>query len=220
MLCRGFGLLPANTQIIIVATKNTNISDELNQLRSQFPTLIWQAIYSQPGRATQLNQGAGVAINSFIWFLHADSVISRYNLTSLNDAIGSEHSQARLFYFDLYFHDKTSRTLAINEFGAKIRSDILGLPFGDQGFCLSQQAFKMIGRFNEQAPFGEDHLLVWQAKQHGIKLRSCRSPLATSARKYQQRGWRALTLKYQMMWPKQALPELVKLIKIKLNLTD
>jgi hypothetical protein len=217
-LCQDFGLLPAGTQVILVATTNSNIADNITNLQQQFPTLLWQASYSEPGRAIQLNLGASIAINSFIWFLHADSLITRHNVTSLIKLINSKNSQSSLFYFNLYFYDKATRKLWINEFGARIRSDILRLPFGDQGLCLSQQSFKTLGGYNEQAPFGEDHLLVWQAKHHGIKLKSCHTPLATSARKYQQQGWRALTLKYQWLWPKQALPELVKLIKIKLKL--
>jgi hypothetical protein len=116
----------------------------------------------------------------------------------------------------LFFHDKAQRRLIINEWGARLRSDLLGLPFGDQGLCLSKQSFERLGGYDEQAAFGEDHLLVWQAKHHGLKLVRCPSKLATSARKYQQRGWRNLTIKYQLLWPRQAWPQLTKLLKIKL----
>lgn len=216
-LCQNFGLLPVATQVIVVAPHSDNIDQGITMLQQQFPDLQWQAIYSRPGRAIQLNLGATAATNEFIWFLHADSIITRHNVSRLVELINSPGSRSTLFYFDLFFHDKINRRLKINEFGAKLRSNILGLPFGDQGFCLSQQSFKKLGGYNEQAAYGEDHLLVWQAKHRALKLQNCRSPLATSARKYQQRGWRALTLKYQLLWPKQAWPQLIKLIKIKLR---
>ena len=145
--------------------------------------------------------------------MHADSQIKQDNIDKLFCSLAKRPDS--LFYFDLCFHDKDSWLLKITEFAAKWRSDILGLPFGDQGFFLSKQSFARLGGYVEDAGYGEDHLLVWQAKQQGIKLRRCPSKLATSARKYHDHGWLRLTLKYQMLWLKQALPQLCKWFKMK-----
>ncbi|NRA83029.1 MAG: glycosyltransferase [Gammaproteobacteria bacterium] len=221
-LCANFDLLPANSEIIVVAPAQDKIDGKIAQqitaLALQFDALTWQVVYSDVGRAKQLNTGAQAATNHFIWFLHADTVISSHNVATLINSLSKQGSQQALFYFDLFFHDKHHRWLAINEFGAKFRSDIFGLPFGDQGFCIDAQLFSTLGGYDEQALFGEDHLLVWQAKLSKIKLINCPSSLATSARKYQHHGWHKLTLKYQMLWPQQALPQWLKLIKIKLGL--
>ena len=216
-LCQDFDLLPDGSEIILVASYGDDIGEQLACLRQRFCRLSWQLIYSTQGRGIQLNKGAALARHPFIWFLHADSQITADNINSLFDCLTNKNSQNSLFYFDLYFFDKSSWRLKINEVGAKFRSNVLGLPFGDQGFFLSKDTFTALGGYSEDTPYGEDHLLVWQAKHQGVKLRRCPSQLATSARKYQIHGWHYLTLKYQYLWPKQAIPQLVKLIRAKLS---
>ncbi|NOZ42190.1 MAG: glycosyl transferase family 2, partial [Alphaproteobacteria bacterium] len=58
-----------------------------------------------------------------------------------------------------------------------------------------------------------DHLLVWHARQAGIPLHCTGVALITSARKYRQYGWGRLTINYQLLWLRQALPELLRLIR-------
>lgn len=216
-LCQDFDRLPEGSEIILVAVDGDDIGKQLASLKQNFSKLSWQLIYSPQGRGIQLNKGAALANHPFIWFLHADSQISQDNIKALLKCLAKTDSQKPLFYFDLYFYDKANWLLKINEMGARFRSNVLGLPFGDQGFFLAKETFNTLGGYVENAPYGEDHLLVWQAKHQKVKLRRCPSKLATSARKYQHHGWRALTLKYQYLWPKQAIPQLVKLIKIKLS---
>lgn len=213
ILKQQFQLLPENSEVIIVAVEGEDITEQIAQLKKQVSEIRWKLQYSPGGRGIQLNCGAEAATCNNLWFLHADSQIKADNIDSLFISL-AKHPDS-LFYFDLCFHDKHSWLLGINEFAAKLRSDILGLPFGDQGFFLSKKSFARLGGYREDVCYGEDHLLVWQAKQCGIKLRRCPSKLASSARKYQQYGWLSLTLKYQMLWLKQAFPQLLKCLKIK-----
>ncbi len=215
-LCQDFALLPDGSEIIFVAAEGGYMGEQLASLTQSFPKLSWQLIYSPQGRGIQLNKGAALANHPFIWFLHADSRITEDNIKALQTCLANKNSPNSLFYFDLYFYDKTNWLLKINEMGAKFRSNVLGLPFGDQGFFLAKETFNSLGSYIEDAPYGEDHLLVWQAKHKGVKLRRCPSQLATSARKYQDHSWCSLTLKYQYLWTKQAIPQLIKLIRIKL----
>ncbi|NQY65943.1 MAG: glycosyltransferase [Alteromonadaceae bacterium] len=215
-LCENFNLLPSGTQVIVVSTPGHEISNDMFCIQKQYPDLHWLVSCSKVGRAVQLNAGAALATGDFIWFLHADSRITQENVDKLVKHLNAANSELCLFYFDLRFYDKQSPLLKMNELGAKFRSDILGLPFGDQGFCLSQSSFKALGGYDEQALFGEDHLLVWQAKYAGIALVNCHCFLATSARKYQLTGWLKLTVKYQLLWPKQAFGQWLKLVKNKL----
>lgn len=206
-------LLPENSEVIIVAVKGENITGQIRRLGFQNGKIRLKLLYSSAGRGIQLNCGAAHARYANIWFLHADSHITQDNIEKLFCSL-AKHPD-RLFYFDLCFHDKHSRLLKINEFAVKLRSDILGLPFGDQGFFLSKQTFVRLGGYAEDALYGEDHLLVWQAKQKGVKLHRCPSKLATSARKYHQQGWLKLTLKYQFLWLIQALPQWLKWFRMK-----
>ncbi len=206
-------LLPEKSEVIIVAIKGENIARQINREAFAHRKIECKLLFSRAGRGIQLNCGAQQASCANLWFLHADSQIKQDNIDALFCSL-AKHANS-LCYFDLCFHDKYSRLLTLNEFAAKWRSDILGLPFGDQGFFLSKKTFLRLGGYAENTRYGEDHLLVWQAKLQGVKLCRCPSQLATSARKYQQYGWLKLTLKYQALWLKQALPQCLKWLTMK-----
>lgn len=205
-------ILPVGTEVLLVGHDHQRPPPPLRpggELPSELQHLNWHWFTAPKGRAQQLNKGASEASGDYLWFLHADSQLTSANLEALKRQIGQH--PGGLYYFDLWFYDKHSPWLRINEWGARFRSNWLGVPFGDQGLCLSQQHFNALGGYPETAPYGEDHLLVWAARQHGLVLRPCRSALATSARKYQQRGWGKLTLTYQFLWIKQAWPQWLEL---------
>lgn len=198
-------VLPEETQIILVSCDGA--SDPI--LRKDRVMLI----NAKQGRACQQNAGAKAATRKFLWFLHADSRVTPQVLDALE--VSLNEAPDALHYFHLKFGEDGPRRMRLNEWGARFRSRVFGIPFGDQGFCLGKSAFDTIGGFPEYDPYGEDHLLVWYARQAGVKLKCTGAALQTSARKYQQQGWGALTLKYQIRWIKQALPEAYKLIRNK-----
>lgn len=169
--------------------------------------VIW--LVSEFGRAKQLNFGAETASQNNLWFLHADSIIFPGTDSRIKSALSSR--QDAIYYFDLKFMTEDSRLMRINEIGAKFRSNILSLPFGDQGFIISKKIFYQLGRFNESTQYGEDHLLIWNAHKMGYPVRSLKSPLGTSARKYHANGWLRTTSNHLWLTAKQALPELLKL---------
>jgi len=146
-------------------------------------------VSSERSLAKSLNAGAEKARNPFLWFLHADSRVSAENLVDLEQAL-TRRSNA-LHYFDLTYEEGGLATL--NACGANIRSRLFGLPYGDQGFCISKTLFEKIGGYPEDVPYGEDLLFVRLAKKSGIRLNRTPSKLKTSARKYQQHGWLKLT---------------------------
>lgn len=166
-------------------------------------------VVSGSSRARQLNDGARRATRDFLWFLHADSRLSSVTVESLLKSLTKDPHV--LHYFNLRFLPDGPPLMFINEIGCWIRSHILGVPFGDQGFCLSKKVFEKIGSFPENAKYGEDHLFVWRARQKGIRLRCTGSVLKTSARRYAETGWARLTLSYARMWTRQAWPEFWKL---------
>ncbi|VAW04833.1 hypothetical protein MNBD_ALPHA01-1586 [hydrothermal vent metagenome] len=168
-------------------------------------------IHSGQGRAIQQNAGAGAAGSEFLWFLHADSRITLPMLTALQAAVKA--APDALHYFNLKFAGDGPPLMLLNEWGAWFRSHILKIPFGDQGFCLRKSHFLAVGGFPEDVPYGEDHLLVWHLRRAGHNVRCVGVALPTSARKYRAYGWAALTLKYQWLWLRQALPQLYKLLK-------
>lgn len=160
-------------------------------------------------RARQLNEGAQKATRDFLWFLHADSRLSTKTLGALLQSL-SKNSEA-LHYFNLRFLPDGPPLMFLNEIGCWIRSRILGVPFGDQGFAVSKENFERIGGFPENVSYGEDHLFVWRARQKGIQLRGTGASLYTSARRYAETGWARLTWSYACRWTRQAWPEWKKL---------
>ncbi|MEH6471783.1 MAG: hypothetical protein V7752_11070 [Halopseudomonas sp.] len=199
-------LLPPGNEILLVccpATMALRSQLSLPPSLSQRQRLRW--LDAPTGRASQLNAGARAACGQHLWFVHADSGLTPWVIDQLLASI-RDHSDS-LHFFRLAFYSDGSGPMAINASGANWRSGWLGVPFGDQGFCLSAALFQRIGGYDEQAAYGEDHLLVWQVRRAGIALNFCPAVISTSARKYRNNGWGALTLRYQWMWLKQALPQ-------------
>lgn len=168
-------------------------------------------IQSSPGRAKQLNLGAKEATNEFLWFLHCDSRISSAGVKNLKASISKSANQ--ILFFNLKFLNDGPRLISVNEIGAWVRSRVLRLPFGDQGFCMSKSTFTFLGGFNENAPYGEDHLLIWKAHQTWISIKCVGGGLKTSARKYANQGWSKTTAAHVALTFQQALPELIQLFR-------
>ena len=195
--------LPEQIEIILVGPQKPE-----NHLPDR---IKW--IDSELGRARQLNCGARAATKDFLWFLHADSRFTPKTIPALANSLKNHPNH--LHYFNLRFLPDGSPLMFINEIGCWIRSKWMKLPFGDQGFCVSKEVFEFIGAYPEDVSYGEDHVFVWRARQLGIKLRSTRCALKTSARKYRAQGWSKITRLYYKLWTKQAAPEKRMLHKIR-----
>ncbi len=211
-LIRDLVQLPRNTQIVWVVSTHSTLKQAIQQSHRHLSHNVQmdiQIITSQKsGRAAQMNAGAKVATHSHLWFLHADSRFGDNTARALFEAL--QNHPADLLYFELAFWNAPV-LMHLNAWGGNLRSRIFKTPFGDQGFCIPRARFWQIGSFNETLSCGEDHQLVWQARQHGIALHKIGAKLYTSARKYQQYGWLKTTLTHQYLWIQQALPEWHKL---------
>jgi hypothetical protein len=173
--------------IIPTATDETAQQQLLNDLKLLNNEII---VSAEGSRAKSLNVGAVKASDDFLWFLHADSRVSAENIFALEQAL--KKGPNVLHYFDLAYDG--GHLTNSNSLGANIRSRLLGLPYGDQGFCISKNLFNKIGGYPEDVPYGEDLLFIRLAKRAGIKLNRVPSKLLTSARKYKQYGWLKLTV--------------------------
>ncbi len=181
-------MLLENISIIIPTTVN---EPALPQLLDDLKHLDAEIIISSEGtRAKSLNMGAAKAQHKFLWFLHADSRVTKQNLMHLEKSLYNHPND--LHYFYLAFDGRGFTML--NALGANIRSYLFGLPYGDQGLCISLAQFKIIGGYPENMPYGEDLIFVRLAKKSGVKLNCISSKLLTSSRKYQTQGWLKLTV--------------------------
>lgn len=160
---------------------------------------------SPPGRARQMNVGAQAARGHWLWFLHADSCLHARTLPALHAFL--DRSGDALGYFTLRYGGDGPILAQLNALGANWRARVLGLPFGDQGFVLPTVWFARLGGYDENAAYGEDHLLVWRARVAGLPLRCIDAPLLSSARKYAREGWLRTTARHLALTARQAWPQ-------------
>ncbi|MFK7867177.1 MAG: glycosyltransferase [Alphaproteobacteria bacterium] len=194
--------LPAGSQIILVASENAKKLDQNIILTDK----IIEILYCKSGRAAQMNAGAQIAANPYLWFLHADSKFSDGTIPALLRAI-NDPPPAGLSYFDLAFLKDGSRLMFMNGFGVYMRCRLFKTPFGDQGFLIKKDIFQQLGGYPEEVTYGEDHVFVWRVRQAGFAVTPIGGVLYTSARKYKKHGWLKITLLHQYLWIKQAWPE-------------
>lgn len=142
------------------------------------------------GRARQINAGLAAADGGTVWVLHADSRIDAETLAAARQAAAgfARGDTPALCWFDLAFHDGPT-AMAINAFGANLRSRWFGIPFGDQGFLAPRTLFESLGGFDPSVGRGEDHAFVHASRRAGLPLRRLPGRVATSARRYIERGW-------------------------------
>lgn len=151
-------------------------------------------LQSKPQRAKQLNYGAESATRAFIWFLHADTRLTEQVSKAVQSFI--EANYQTLGYFQLQFADAGAKPMQLNSWGANLRSRYFGLPFGDQGFLISQARFRQLNGFDESLAIGEDLDFIVRLKHASIPLTALPARVITSARRYQQHGWLSTTRRF------------------------
>ena len=209
-LLTDLSVLPVDTEIILAAaTERPGDFQSVLRAAGFKRSVIW--LKSPEGRAKQLNAGAKKAGRSNLWFLHADSRISPPAIASRKKSL--EKNESSINYFNLVFSDDGPAMTRINAAGAWIRSHVFGLPFGDQGFCVSGDNFRKLGGFDELAPYGEDHLFIWKARQKKIPLVCTGGWIGTSSRKYSIDGWGSTTVSHALLTARQAIPGFFRLLK-------
>ncbi|MEZ4743895.1 MAG: glycosyl transferase family 2 [Bdellovibrionota bacterium] len=200
--------LPKETEVIFVLAKGFERA-HFDTIFTELSHLKFSVYTSEPGRAIQLNLGALKARAPWLWFLHADCRFSKVSAQKLFQFLRDNADPNLLLYFDLRFLSDGPLFMTVNSIGVWIRSHLLGLPFGDQGFCMRKEVFVKLGKFPTGCRYGEDHLFVWKANRCGVKVRSVGAFIYTSARKYKDKGWARTTCLHLYLTFKQAIPQLL-----------
>jgi hypothetical protein len=170
-----------------------------NQLPADF-----EIILARGGtRASSMNAGAARATAGHLWFIHADTLLGPDAVSRLREAAKTQRDQ--ISYCDVHFDG--GGMMRLTDLGVLFRSRILGLPFGDQALAMPAALFSRLGGYREDAPYGEDHLLVWRAHQVGVPVRPIGAVVGTSALKYRTKGWLRMTLRHLRLTIRQAWPE-------------
>jgi rSAM/selenodomain-associated transferase 2 len=157
------------------------------------------------GRGAQLQHGAQTARGDWLVFLHADTRLEAGWARAL--AAVPPASPGGAFRLAI---DSPRRGYRVIEMGARLRSRLLRLPYGDQALFARRTAYETIGGFRP-LPLMEDVDFVRRLARLGpLTLPACRA--VTSARRWEQAGilrrsltnWRVLAL-YALGQPPERL---------------
>ena len=151
-----------------------------------------EVITSSPGRARQLQRGFEHSSGEVILFLHADTRLPAGWETAVRGALADPGVCGGAFRFGFEergFEQQTGKVriaLRLVAWGAQLRHVLLGRPYGDQGIFVRRTVLQDIGGVPDVALM-EDLDLVKAMKHHG-RLARIASPIATSSRRYTDRG--------------------------------
>lgn len=143
---------------------------------------------SRPGRARQMNAGAAFLDSPWLFFLHADSRLSRDALDAVEShvqrhAAGPDAAPAACFGLAI---DHPHFFYRLIERGQHLREERLGLTYGDQGLLVHRDDFLRIGPYPDE-PIMEDVTLTRRLRNAG-KLTRLPAEIASSARRYEEEG--------------------------------
>ena len=167
---------------VIVVDGGTEDEDGMRRLRSRFGDVRWQQ--SPPGRARQMNEGAGRARGTWLLFLHADTRLTAGWLEELRRADADPQTIGGSFSFRL---DSGARWARWIERGVSVRVHLFGLSYGDQALFVRREVFHAMQGYRD-IPLMEDVDFARRLRRMGRILRSTMAAV-TSARRWEQEGW-------------------------------
>ena len=145
-----------------------------------------RVLRSDRGRACQLDAGVRASDGDALLFLHADTRLPAGYADAVAGALADPGVVGGAFRLRF---DVRSRALRWIERGARLRSRLLGLPYGDQALFVRRAALAAVGGV-PQVPILEDLDLVRALKRRG-RLALLPLDATTSARRHLAGGpWR------------------------------
>jgi len=147
-----------------------------------------RVITSDRGRARQLATGADACDGEIILFLHADTRLPSGYTVALARALRDPDVVGGAFRFAF---DRSSFALRVVEWGARLRTTLFRLPYGDQALFVRRSVLEAIGGV-PQVRVMEDLDLVAAMRRTG-RLVILPQTAMTSARRYVAGGvWRTM----------------------------
>lgn len=181
-LCGLLEHLPAEVSVEIVVVVAEPVDPALRALEQRRPDVRWTR--AARGRGCQMNTGAGLARGVWLVFLHADTRLAPGWLEEIR-ALDPREVAGGSFRFAMRSHAPIARVL---EFGVRLRTIWLNLPYGDQALFLHRDVFDAVGGYREM-PIMEDLELVRRLRRHGLRLWHSSLAATSSARRWERDGW-------------------------------
>ena len=171
--------------IILLDSKEVLIVDgnSSDETISNFSTFKKKIILSSPSRGIQLHLGAINAKESWLLFVHADSLLNNKNKKDISKFIEKKNYN-KVGYFKLSFDSNNISALIIS-YWTYIRTTLFKLPFGDQCLLISSRYYHEIGGFSS-IPIMEDMDFILKIPRKNKILLA--STIQTSFRNYKNNG--------------------------------
>jgi rSAM/selenodomain-associated transferase 2 len=148
-------------------------------------------IFSEKGRAKQMNAGASVAKGDILIFLHADTKLPVRAFKKIDAVIEQKGYMAGAFDLGI----KSDKLIfKIIGFLASLRSRLNRIPLGDQGIFVRKEFFNQIGGYKE-IPLMEDVELMKRIRKSGKKVWIFYDRVMTSPRRWEKEGVLYCTLR-------------------------
>lgn len=156
-----------------------------------------EVVACEPGRGRQLRAGGQRARSPWLLFLHADSVLAadwdiEASAFMRSVDLGSAPLSAAVFRFVLDDRGTAPRVL---EMLVAARSNVLAMPYGDQGLLIPRRLYDEIGGYRDM-PLMEDVDIVRRLGRRRIV--ALRATLKTSAQRYRRHGYVRRVLRNQL----------------------
>ena len=141
-------------------------------------------IFSEKGRAKQMNAGASIAKGDILIFLHADTELPTHALKKIESVIEKRGYTAGAFDLGIQSKKLIFKVIA---FLGSLRSRLNRIPYGDQAIFLRTEYFNNIGGYKE-IPLMEDVELMRRIKRSGKKIWILYDRVMTSPRRWEKEG--------------------------------
>lgn len=158
-----------------------------------------EIIRSPRGRAQQMNEAAKHARGEYLLFLHADTLPPQ-DFTATIASHLTAGVAAGAFRFALA---EPVSLRGLIECLTRLRGEVFGTPYGDQGLFLRRSLFHAVGGFPDW-PILEDMEMVKRLRRYG-KLVITREHAPTSARRWQRGGILSTWARHQLILAGYAL---------------
>src|SRR5271157_1207165 len=139
-------------------------------------------IFSEKGRARQMNRGALNACGEILLFLHADTELPKSALNTISSVMGKGDFVGGAFDLGIKSRRPAFRLI---EMGASLRSRFTRIPYGDQAIFVRKEYFHSAGGFKE-IPLMEDVDLMSRIKNAGDKIYIISEKVRTSSRRWEK----------------------------------
>ena len=142
-----------------------------------------QVLNTSPGKAAQMNAGAEAAHGDILLFLHCDTKLAPGFVEQVRGALSQPGVSAGAFRLSI---DGQGLGLRVIEWLINFRSNVLQMPYGDQGIFVTTDMFFSVGPFPSQ-PIMEDFQLMRKLKKKG-RIEILPLNATTSARRWERLG--------------------------------